>query len=226
MQSADRLAEVIGSNAKQSRLDAGLTLDQVSVAAQERGLKWNESRVADFEAGRVAPNLLTLVAVCLALADLGCPNATFPELISAPGEIALNDSQRITSDALRRVIAGRSANVPKPPPPDPKEWGFAGITDPTEQRIARRYRDFDDSVGARHRVILASDSAERRAAKSLGITHALLVVLSAALWQRTISQERDRRADPEANPQKRGQISRQLMSELREAMEAGFGNDQ
>ena len=45
------LPEVIGDHARQLRLSAGLTLDQVAVATKVRGLNWTESRVADFESG-------------------------------------------------------------------------------------------------------------------------------------------------------------------------------
>src|SRR5271167_1964619 len=77
------LATVIGSNARRLRRNAGLTLDEVSRAARRHGLSWSESRVADFEAGRVAPNLATLCAFCLALTDAGCVEATFPKLLTS-----------------------------------------------------------------------------------------------------------------------------------------------
>jgi hypothetical protein len=48
----------------------------------------------------------------------------------------------------------------------------------------------------------------------------LLACLSAALWKRTFSQERDRRAGEGANTQKRGQVTRQMRAELEAAIEA------
>jgi hypothetical protein len=53
----------------------------------------------------------------------------------------------------------------------------------------------------------------------------LLAGLSAALWKRTFSQERDRRAGPEANAQKRGQVSRELRKELQAVIEAATHGD-
>src|SRR5271168_1147567 len=85
-----RLATVIGKNAHRLRTNAKLTLDQVSHAARMRGLNWSESRVADFESGRVAPNLATLIAVVLALADAGCAKATFPELLRSGLPLQIN----------------------------------------------------------------------------------------------------------------------------------------
>jgi hypothetical protein len=41
------------------------------------------------------------------------------------------------------------------------------------------------------------------------------------LWQRTFSEERDRRAGADANQQKRGQESRTLRAELEKALADG-----
>jgi hypothetical protein len=40
-------------------------------------------------------------------------------------------------------------------------------------------------------------------------------------WKRTFVAERDRRAGPDANAQRRGQVSRQLKAELKEALPNG-----
>jgi hypothetical protein len=43
----------------------------------------------------------------------------------------------------------------------------------------------------------------------------------AALWRRTFTAERDNRAGPDANAQRRGQISRQLKADLQEVINDG-----
>src|SRR5271157_3437151 len=98
------LATVIGKNARQLRRDAGLTLDQVSIAARMRGLNWSESRVADFESGRVAPNLATLIVFCLALADAGCAEATFPDLLCSESPIQINDSLLLLKEQVFNLL--------------------------------------------------------------------------------------------------------------------------
>jgi hypothetical protein len=47
--------------------------------------------------------------------------------------------------------------------------------------------------------------------------------VSFRLWHRTFSEERDRRAGPDANQQKRGRVSRELRTELENAI--ADGND-
>jgi hypothetical protein len=42
-----------------------------------------------------------------------------------------------------------------------------------------------------------------------------------ALWGRSFTDERDHRAGPDANPEKRGRVSRDLKSELHEAVNDG-----
>src|ERR1700761_2425294 len=108
-ESARPLASVIGENANRLRRDAGLTLDQVSRAARKRGLNWSESRVADFERGKVAPNLATLVAVCLALGDAGCAEATIPALLRSALPIKVNESLWLSSEQVTNLLIGRPA---------------------------------------------------------------------------------------------------------------------
>ena len=132
MSGEQSLATVIGSNARKARRSAGLTLDQVAAAARRRGLRWSESRVADFEAGRVAPNLTTLAAVCLALADLGCRKATLPDLVTHPRPVEINESLELSSRDLRNLLSGQPAEKPKQRRPSPDD---IEITDPQVREV-------------------------------------------------------------------------------------------
>lgn len=74
-------------------------------------------------------------------------------------------------------------------------------------------RDAEDSMLRR------SGLAEDRAATALGVSREQLSELSFLLWHgRTFSEERDRRAGADANPQKRGRVARELRAELAEAL--------
>jgi transcriptional regulator with XRE-family HTH domain len=204
------LATVIGKNARQLRRDAGLTLDQVSIAARMRGLSWSESRVADFESGRVAPNLATLIAVVLALADAGCVNVTFPELLRSGEPIQINDSLFLSEEQKFNLLG-----IPRSPlSGEALEWLLAQpiqMTPPTTVTS----------------VTKVSGATEERTSTALGIPSSELADWSAALWKRTFSEERDRRAGEGANAQKRGQVTRQMRKELQAAIEAAtYGNDQ
>ena len=215
-----RLAAVIGQNARQLRRDAGLTLDQVSIAAKTRGLEWSESRVADFESGRgVAPNLTTLIAVVLALQDAGCTDATLPELLRSEAPIQINDSLLLSNKQVLDLVSSRPAWEQ----PSPEEVTAA---------ITASWEHFGPGIVAAVKKISGATeevygATEERTWKALGISRTELADLSASLWNRTFSEERDRRAGAGANAQKRGQVSRQLRKELKAAIEAAkHGDDQ
>ena len=54
--------------------------------------------------------------------------------------------------------------------------------------------------------------------KNIGVETDIGAAAMAKLWGRTFVAERDRRAGPDANSQKRGQISRQLKAELQKVL--------
>jgi transcriptional regulator with XRE-family HTH domain len=220
------LATVIGENARRLRTSARLTLDQVAVAARQRGLNWSESRVADFESGRVAANLATILAVCVALDDLGCAKATPLELVRTARPIHVNDGLLLWSEDVAKLLSGRPLVRHVTPEHVARTFspGFTTITSPYEMKISMRYPVSDPTVLIA--VARASGAAEERVRKSLGISSMLLASLSAAFWRRTFTEERDHRAGKDANPQKRGQVTRQMRAELKTAIEATpHGND-
>ena len=212
------LQTVIGLNAREFRHRAGLTLDQVSAAARRRGLKWSESRVADFEAGRVAPNLTTLLAVCLALNDAGCSEASLPLLVKYIVPVKINDALSLMDVDVVRLLAGQPVNGPEPM--DPADSDAAEILGwnrtPFERRLSQR---LDADLPTFARIASTAGATEARISKSLGISSPLLAHLSAALWSRSFSEERDRRAGDDVNAQKRGRVSRDMQAELRAAIE-------
>lgn len=215
------LQTVIGHNAREFRLGAGLTLDQVSAAARRRGLKWSESRVADFEAGRVAPNLTTLLAICLALNDAGCSEASLPLLFRYGGSmIRINDSLALLDQDVVRLLGGERVDGPEPmelPNDDPARL-LGWKRTPFERKLFHRH---DADIVTYARIAKTAGATEDRIRKSLGISPALLAHLSAALWGRSFSEERDLRAGPDANPQRRGRVSRDMQAELKSAITGG-----
>lgn len=215
------LTAVIGSNARRLRRDAGLTLDQVSQAARQRGLNWSESRVADFEAGRVAPDLRSLVPFSLALTDAGCSRASFHKLLMSATPIRVNESLLLWHDDLAKLLSGRIVKVERPESED-DDYGYA-LT-PDEWIFSQRFPIADPAIMMR--VHRSAGATEERVRKALGIPPMLLAIVSTSLWERTFSQERDRRAGSQANAQKRGQVTRQMRSELEAAIEAAkHGHD-
>jgi hypothetical protein len=66
-----------------------------------------------------------------------------------------------------------------------------------------------------------SGLAEQRLAKALSIGDARLAELSSQLWHSSFSEERDRRAGPGANQQKKARVSRELRVEIEKALADG-----
>lgn len=218
------LACIIGENAKRYRLDAGLTLDQVSRAARRRGLKWSESRVADFEAGRVtSPSINTLLAFAIALADAGCDEATLPGLVKYVSPMEINESLALWDSDIVNLMKGervKRALSATDVAPDPSGWR----TSPRDRKIKHA---FEVRFQILARVSREQGAAEMRMSKALKVSPSTLAHLTTALWRSTFSEERDRRAGADANAQKRGQVSRAMQAELNEAIqEALDGNRQ
>lgn len=216
------LATVIGLNAKQLRLDAGLTLDQVSRAARGRGLRWTESRVADFEAGRVAsPSFNTLLAFVLALSDAGCADATLPALVQFINPVQVNDSLELFDADIVNLMKGEKAE--RAVNADPVV--VAPLTWKRTTRDRKLADKFEVNISLLGRVTQAQGAAETRISKALNIAPSTLAHITGALWKTTFSGERDRRAGDGANAQKRGQVSRAMQSELEAAIEEALGGN-
>jgi hypothetical protein len=235
--SAQRVADVMGANARRLRTTAELTLDEVSIAARKRGLKWSEARVADFEAGRVAPSLTTLIAVVLALQDAGCGKIRLDTLLRSATKIQINDLLELNDGQVIGLLGGRREQAPKLPgekqekipksAAKPKEHSSAIAERHATKRRAAPTTDPlppPDRQAMLAAVENASGATEERTRKALGIGKTELANLSLTLWNRTFSQERDRRAGRSANAQKRGQVSRQMRKELQRGMEAAATN--
>lgn len=221
------LQTVIGENAREFRLNAGLTLDQVSTAAKRRGLKWSESRVADFEAGRIAPSLTTLLAVCLALNDAGCTEAKLPLFVKYGGNtIKINDTLELLDTDIEKLLLGKpvTRSEPREPTPGDTTSMLGWKRTPFERKVMHHH---EASIVTAARNAKMAGATEERIRKSLRISPLLLAHLSAALWDRSFSEERDHRAGAGASAQKRGRVSRGMQAELESAIEeAQHGNHQ
>jgi len=196
------LAEVVGANCRDIRKQVGLTQDALAVYARAYGLKWNAAKVANFEAGRWEATLATVLALGMVLEHV----LTSMRIVTP----ALRDRAPIT---LADLLDGGD--------------GFVALNDDVMlaaddladvgrgQPFPLQY--FED------RMLQRSGLAEQRLAKSLGVSSSRLADLSSQLWGKTFSEERDHRAGPDGNQQKRGQISRQLKAEMLNAIEGKKG---
>ncbi len=202
------LRNVIGENARRLRGDA--TADDVAKAARRYGLNWGTGRISDLEHGRVSPTLPTLAALALALGDVRDARVTLGELIASDQNIALTTALNLTSDQLRRFLAG--GDMFEFALASPRDW----IAELRDQWPARLH---EVPAGALMRLLGDFGEPEERLARDLGLNRERLAAEMAALWRRSYHAERDRRAGVDANAQKKGRVARALKAELRTVLD-------
>ncbi|WP_029108586.1 helix-turn-helix transcriptional regulator [Mycobacterium sp. URHD0025] len=225
------LAVVVGRNCQRIRKSLGLSQDELATYARDAGLKWSTSRVSDFEAGRTSPTFATVLLVSLALqrAAQATSDATeegsdgnevqLADLVGTDGCVQLSEDLSLPAKHLSLALSGSG-------------WILDTWYDEyQEAMLAREFRRLipADRISAfsgnfQHlsaSVLRRSGLAEDRIAKKLGISRDGLADISSVLWQRTFSEERDRRAGDGANQQRKGHIARELQTELERALADG-----
>ena len=160
--------------------------------------------MGDFEAGRSEPTLTTVLKVGMALQQtVAFANVAAPAIrdrvirridVTLADLLEGGDGLVALTDDLT-ISAADLANVARGEPfPSP-----------------RRHED----------KLQRSGLAEQRLAKALGLSNARLAELSSQLWRSTFSEERDRRAGPGANRQKKARVSRDLRADIEKAIADG-----
>jgi transcriptional regulator with XRE-family HTH domain len=185
------LAKVIGTNARALRLNANVTAERFAAAAASMGLPWSTGRVGDFEHGRIAaPDLPTIYAAAAALGEVIGRPVTLPELLATTSPVVVNDSLTIKPAAL----FGEVVPIRRGP--------FRG----------------KGTLASSAAPVLETD---HRACRSVGVDSTKGIAAMVRRWGHPLSAERDLRAPaPEANAQRRGIVTRQLLKELREELES------
>jgi transcriptional regulator with XRE-family HTH domain len=211
---ANSVAQVVGAGARALRLDAGVTLEQMARAAQYYGLPWTSGRVGDFESGRTAPSLPTLVAAAAALGRaIGRP-VSLAELVAGEGQVYINNKLGLDKSALRAALSG--ALIMPLPLATLLKRAHETISETSTAHWPKRLRAVKPDL--RRDVLRDFSESDARMCKNIGVDRVLGAAAMAVLWRRTFTAERDHRAGPDANAQRRGQISRQLKAELEEVI--------
>jgi transcriptional regulator with XRE-family HTH domain len=210
VQSTKPLAAVVGENCKRLRTQAGITQDELAQSARLCGLRWRASSVGDFEAGRSAPTLATVITVAVALQMTvedfqRAGRITIGDLVTFDGKVRVTPELLVPGSTLAQWLAGA---VTSPPPAiEALEAALTGA---------------EEVMRGADGVLARSGLAEHRTAKGLSIDAESLALKSFELWGRTFTEERDHRAGPDANKQKRGQVARALRAELEKALKGEF----
>lgn len=209
------LGEIAGHNARRLRQRADKTLQDVAHAARFHGLNWSSGSVSDFESGRAATlDLARLFVVAAVLSDVTGEPVRLADLFIASGSVNLNAAQRVGLAALRKALSGEPVPKLAPPPPPhvirltgepPSQHLWDQMVSGTGQRLHQRvYGDFRE--------------ADERLCKKLGVSPEVGAAAMARLWEQTFVAERDQRAGPGANAQKRGRVAQHLRAELQEEL--------
>ena len=171
------------------------------------GLRWSTGSVGDFESGRAtAINLATLLAVAAALANVtGRPVTLAADLFVGKGRVRVSDNWDVDLAKLRAALSGRPSRSRPRRHHGGSDIGPAAGT--VHYRVRGDFRETDE--------------------KNSGRASASIPTLAPLRWPScrsgTFVAERDHRAGPGANAQRRGRISRRLKAELQEVI--GDGND-
>lgn len=203
----ESLATVVGRNCKRIRTELGATQDELARHARQVGLRWTSAKVSDFESARRASvSFETVLAISFALELLATSRrqdraVTLAHLVGETGKIALTERSVFDATTLYRVCTGGRWKTPT---------GSQSLELPDP---LRRYLD--------QPTALPSGLAEDRVLKRLHLTQDQLDRLSGHLWGRSFTDERDRRAGPDANAQRRGRVARALQTELEEQIADG-----
>ena len=100
------MAEIAGENAQALRRAADVNLEDFALAMQSYGLSWSTGRVGDFESGRAAPSLTTLLVVVAALSKVIGRPVQLADLFAGMGQVAVNDQLAVDRAALRAALSG------------------------------------------------------------------------------------------------------------------------
>ncbi|HSS23871.1 MAG TPA: helix-turn-helix transcriptional regulator [Mycobacterium sp.] len=208
------MAEIAGRNAQALRREAGVNLQDFARALRRYGLSWSTGRVGDFEGGRAAPSLATLFVIAAALRVATGRDVKLADLFEGMGPVQINDKLSVQLWAVRAALEGKPV---RPVQLTAKVTAIVPIVH--TQNLPEWARGIDSKLIAR--VLGRFVETDERLCKRLGIQRDVGAAAMAKRWRRTFTAERDRRAGSDAKPQRRGQISRQLQTELQKVIHDG-----
>ncbi|WP_155849986.1 helix-turn-helix domain-containing protein [Arthrobacter sp. H41] len=212
MNEPEELAAVVGENARRLRIEGGATMESVVKYARHAGVKWTTARIVDLERGKLSPTLPMLLVLAHALKLATQNDVTLAALLQHDGMIRLNERTVLPGAVIERYVNGEPV--------------FFSIRDQPEMvdRITRMLEGVEENLPSNlyldedyEGFLTSYGLGDERAAKSLGISKKDMMERAKDRWGHNLSTERDRRAGPDASAQKRGQITRTLLDELKKA---------
>lgn len=215
------MSEAAGASARAIRQDAGATLAQVAKAAKGAGLPWSSGRVGDFESGRIAASLPTLIAVTGALTEVVRDRQiALADLFEVDGRILVNDAITLEAERLRDLLRGKPFELVVDDMPD-RDSAVREVSDVLSsvtydvRNLPPHLRHDGIPIGVFRRFAEGDD----RLARSLGADWLTAAAAMNKAWGKTFVERRDELAGPDANAQKKGIVARKLKAELRSVID-------
>lgn len=213
------MAQAVAANAR--RIRGAATMAEVSDAARLYGAKWTSGTVAKIEAGKTRPTIETLILLMCALRWTTGNPVTMTDLLQSDQPIRISDTYSATSEVIIWALAGNEFDDDHNIEPT----DLQSLVSDASAAIHQEQFASSSSPRVTYPEVAAVTEQERRVAHDLEVAPVVLQYWAVHLWQRPFEDERDRRAGPDANAQKRGRVTRQLKAEIQSAIEAQHGDD-
>lgn len=205
-----------------------MTAEEVAKRMRPLGFTWTASRISELESGTKSVSLAELIGLAHALGTREA-SVSLPDLFQGGDPVWITDSVDIETSHLLDILRGLPVSRGVNAYPHLREKALGAMSDVAEQ-MPKVTGDFarygaDDNMQLVSRVVDGAGTADDKAAKALGISRAALLGAAAALWGRSVTEERELRARTLESKQAKGHVTRQLLEELRTYMEKFDGDD-
>lgn len=214
------LQEILTQRLKEVRIERGLRQDDLARRMGSYGFNWSAATVAALETNRRNLSLEeTLILPYVLHVDLA-------QLMDAPfaEKVVINDRGAIRLEALRGAVLGLTFQVPEEISRPLFSLDRPAIDEDVVLAM-KETRSADQGVTALWIDSVRKQEAERKAARSLGISAAEVAAWSLYLWGQSLTEEREKRvAETEevalSEQALRGHVTRSLLKEIKAAREA------
>lgn len=245
------IAQLVGERLREAREEAGVRQSDIAQAAVDLGFKWGRSSVAALEAGDRKLTVEELMALQFIMQRAGLSDRW---LIRDTDSIQISDTYAVWGRMFRRLLLTESEHqaIIKANRETEQEWRDALFRDTPimdvpqtgelmnpQQRLVNAQFFVDrygllllglwlwpqlDESNARQAVATRETETDRKVAAKIGAIPNAVSLMSFALWGRSLTAERDARAegkgaheDARSLQGARAYVTRELTNELREA---------
>jgi transcriptional regulator with XRE-family HTH domain len=218
------IREVVGENVRRIRDEAGARQDDVAAAARGVGLSWTRSKITALERGEKALDLAEAVLLAEAMGEVAGHPVGVADLLAGDGAVRLSRITVLHRKALRRFLDGDPVKfLVRDIPGGRERMREAWAKIPATFKRMELLGAGDAKVETLRHAETVVGEVEERAGRTLGLSKMEVVWLSVGLWDRTLSEERDRRVGDDvplsSRSAKRGRVTRQLVEDLRVRLE-------